>query len=74
MWLLTVGSDPDVHAPARPQPSERNVFMTEDLVAAAIKAAGDLNRAHADDLARQPPTRSYARGSVLPTGHATSPQ
>jgi hypothetical protein len=42
MWLLTAGSGPDVHAPACPQPNERNVFMTEDLVAAAIKAAGDL--------------------------------
>jgi hypothetical protein len=42
MWSLTVGSGPDVFAPDCPQSKERNVFMTEELVAAAIKAAGDL--------------------------------
>jgi hypothetical protein len=39
---LKGGGGPDVFAPGCPQPNERNVFMTEDVVAGAIKAAGDL--------------------------------
>lgn len=39
---MNVGCGPDVFAPACPHSNERNVFMTEDLVAAAINAAGEL--------------------------------